>query len=397
MIRHWRLLTIVLLLAALCGGGYVIGYQVGFGAAPTASVAAGPDGGVPEQFGLFWEAWQLAKQDYYKPDKLDPQEMTYGAIRGMLDSLGDPNTGFADPSQAKVADEDLRGTFDGIGVTVEMRNGLITVVAPLDGSPGEKAGIKPGDFVIKIDGRDSTAMSLMEAVALIRGPRGTAVELTIFRQGEQEPRVFSITRAEIKVESVQARLLDNGLAYVKISHFTGVTTELLKQRLADLLANKPKGLVLDLRNNPGGLLNEGVDVTSQFLAEGIVLYTQDRDTKEAANVKKGGLATSIPMVVLVNKGSASASEIVAAALQDYGRAKLIGEPTFGKDTVQNVRSLSDKSQVRITVARWLSPKNQEIHEVGLQPDIVIKRSDDDITNGRDPQLDRAVQELLAGR
>jgi carboxyl-terminal processing protease len=397
--RYVRLLTVVALAAILVGGSYTAGYV---SAARTYSAATVPPPMTTvtpatadrPDLKLFWEAWDLAQKEFYKPEALDSAEMTYGAIRGMLASLGDAHTSFASPEQSKVADEDMRGAFDGIGVSMEMRDNLVTVVSPLDGSPGGAAGIKAGDVVLKIDGKDATTLTLSEAVALIRGPRGSTVELTIHREGEPAPLVIKVTRAEIKVETVQTKTLDGNIGYVKITQFAEPTAQLLVDKLGGLMARKPKALILDLRNNPGGLLGASVDVASQFMADGVVLYQKSRgaDT-QVHTVKKGGLATDVPMIVLVNGGSASASEIVAGALQDNGRARLVGEPTYGKDTVQNVHHLSDNSTVRISISQWLTPKQQDIHEKGLQPDIKVPLTKEDFDAQRDPQLDRALQEL----
>ncbi|MGQ9676932.1 MAG: S41 family peptidase [Chloroflexota bacterium] len=395
MNRFLRVIVAALVIAAFGGGSYAAGYYSALQVAgPTAPATPAVVADQPEQFKLFWEAWNLVQKDFYKPDALDPTELTYGAIRGMLSSLKDDHTGFASPSLSQVADEDIRGSFDGIGVSVEMRDGLITVVAPIEGSPGEAAGIKPGDVIIKVDGRETASLTLLEAVALIRGPRGTTVELTIMRPGELHPLILRVTRAEIKVETVKTKMLDGNIGYVKITSFSEPTANLLADKLKPLMDQKPVGLILDLRNNPGGLLDASVDVASQFMSDGVVLYQRDRQNEKKPHpVKKGGLATNIPMVVLINKGSASASEITAGALQDSGRAKLIGEPSFGKDTVQNVHHLSDKSTVRITVSQWLTPKEQDIHEKGLQPDIVVPLTEEDYLAQRDPQLERAQEYL----
>jgi carboxyl-terminal processing protease len=349
-----------------------------------------------EQFKVFWEAWNLVKKEYYKPEAVDTTKMTYGAIQGMLSALGDNHTGFASPEISKIQQQDLQGNFSGIGVSVESRDGLITVVSPMEGSPGEAAGVKAGDVIIKVDGKDVTTLSLMEAVSMIRGPKGTQVELTLARKGESSPVVLKITRADIKVDSVTGKILDNDgskIAYVKVSSFTDNTTDLLNKKLKELMAQNPQGMILDLRNNPGGLLEAGVEVASQFMSEGVVLHQETGTKTKDYNVKSGGLATKIPLTVLINGGSASASEIVAGALQDTERAKLIGEPSYGKDTVQYVHTLSDKSTVRITISQWLTPNRQDIHEKGLKPDLLVPMTETDYDLNQDPQLDQAVQYL----
>lgn len=405
MNKALRLFSSIVVASAIAVGSFAGGYVVGRdhpdsmaavesqGASRLAGSASTPEG-VDSSFAVFWEAWRLVQQEYYNRAAVDSKKMTYGAIEGMVSSLGDPHTSFSTPQEARVSEDDLRGSFEGIGVTVEMKDGKLTVVAPLADSPGAKAGILPGDVVTHVDGRDISGLDMLDAISLIRGPRGTKVHLTIAREGKESPLEFDVERAEIKLVSVQSRMLDGDFAYVSIASFGANTSDELVRELRTLLAKHPKGLVLDLRNNPGGLLTAAVDVSSQFLSDGVVLYEQRADKdREPFKVKEGGVAKDVPMVVLINKGSASASEIVAGALQDYGRAKLVGEPTFGKDTVQNVHQLSDQSSLRVTIARWYTPKLQDIHEKGLKPDIEVTLDEKSLSEGRDLQLERAIEQL----
>ena len=397
LVRAMKMVVVAFLVVGVGTASYFGGYESGRNSSvPTISVSApAPKDGEPFQFGVFWEAWQLVQKEYYRDSAVDPTKLTYGAIKGMIDALGDPYSSFATPEHAKINEEDMRGSFDGIGVVVELRDKKLTVVAPsADDSPGAKAGIKPGDVIVKVDDRETANMTLLEAVSFIRGPRGTKVRLTIVREGEAEPLVIEIVRQEIKSVLVRSNLLEGGIGYVKMNGFASPTAAELTQAVKKLMQQNPKALILDLRDNPGGLLYTAVDVASIFLREGVVLYEEARDgTTTPLNVKKGAIAPDIPMVVLINKGSASASEIVAGALQDHGRAILVGENSFGKDTVQNVHELSDKSSVRITIARWLTPKKQEIHEVGLAPDIKVELTAEHMKAGQDPQLDAAVEYL----
>lgn len=396
-----RAMATAVLIAVLVTGSFFVGYQAGGRSgvltpllSPTATEVG--KGEFQQQFELFWEAWRLVDQEYYDRQAINYQKMTYGAIQGMLEALGDPHTFFSTPDHARLSQEELQGKFEGVGVMVEMKDSRLTVVAPLDGSPGARAGIRPGDVIIAVDGQDISQWTMLEAISRIRGPRGTKVQLTIVRQGEKEPLVVEIVRDVIPLVSVRARTLDNGIGYVKVASFSVPTAEELRRSLASLLLHRPKGLVLDLRNNPGGLLDSAVEVASQFLKDGVVLYERRADGEDLAfNAIKGGLATDVPLVVLVNQGSASASEIVAGALQDQGRAIIIGEQTFGKDTVQNVHQLSDESTLRVTIARWYTPNRQEIHEKGLTPDVVVEMTEEDVQAGRDPQLAAAVERLLA--
>ena len=373
-----RVLILLVALVAVSSGSYYAGLQQVLGGRQIA-----PDPQVQSQFKVFWEAWNLVESDYVDESTVDEREMTYGAIQGMLSSLDDANTRFSDPVDAVHVEEHIRGSFDGIGVRVELRDGRMTVVAPLEDSPGEKAGLRGGDVITHVNGEDITKHTLNESVRLIRGPRGTKVTLTIERQG-QPPFDVEIIRAEIKIISVRGEMLGD-IAYLKLNNFNANSSDQLTSKVEELLAEEPVGLILDLRNNPGGLLSSAVHVTSQFLSSGVVLREERRDADpQVFAVQSGGIATEIPMVVLVNSGSASASEIVAGALQDTGRAIIIGEKTFGKGTVQTINRLSDGSILHLTIARWSTPDDRLIEKVGLEPDIVIELTDDDRASDRDP-------------
>lgn len=384
-----RVLILLVALVAVSSGSYYAGVQQVLGGRQIA-----PDPEVQSQFKIFWEAWNLVESDYVDESIIDQQEMTYGAIEGMLSSLDDANTRFSDPVHAVHVEEHIRGSFEGIGVRVELRNGLVTVVAPLEGSPGEKAGLRGGDVITHVNGEDITQHTLNEAVVLIRGPRGTVVTLTIERQG-RPPFDVDIERDEIKIQSVRGEMVGD-IAYLKLNNFNATAPDQFNSKMQELLDEEPVGLILDLRNNPGGLLSSAIHITSQFLSSGVVAREERRNADpQVFAVQSGGIATEIPMVVLVNGGSASASEIVAGALQDTGRAILIGEKTFGKGTVQAINRLSDGSILHLTIARWSTPDDRLIEKTGLEPDIVIELSEDDRESDRDPQLERAKQHLLS--
>jgi carboxyl-terminal processing protease len=352
-----------------------------------------------KQFKVFWETWDLVYEEYYGKAELDSQQMIYGAIRGMLNSLDDPHTSFLDPEQNRITSQDMSGKFEGIGASVDRKDDKLFIVALIDDSPALKAGLKPGDIIAQVDGTDTTPLSIIEAVSRIRGPKGTTVTLTIVREGVEAPFEIKIVRAEIKFKTVTWKMLEGQIAYVKLSNNFGAETAAdLARALSEARTQKAKGWIIDLRNNPGGYLDTAIQVASQFLKSGVVLYEQTGDgQRKPFPVRRGGLATELPMVVLVNQYSASASEIVAGALQDAGRAVLIGEKTFGKGSVQNVHDLSDGSSAHITIAHWLTPNGREINGQGLQPDIEVKLTDDDINNNRDPQLDRALEYLKTGK
>jgi carboxyl-terminal processing protease len=363
-----------------------------------ASVSTPWSTSLPASFRLLQEAWNLINQDFYGKKTLDPQVLVQGAVKGMMDALGDPHTYFLTAQNAKIASEDLQGSFEGIGATIEKRDNQLLIVAPIEGSPAEKAGLRAGDQIAAVDNKSTVPLTTIDAVSLIRGPAGSVVRLVIVREGVPAAFTVEITRAKIDVFTVRTKDLGGGVAYVRITSFSEPTTQELNAALLKVLANKPKGLVIDLRNNPGGYLTTSVDVASQFLKGGDVLYEENADgLRQKFPVRPGGLATDVPLVVLVNKGSASASEIVAGAIQDAGRGILIGEKTFGKGSVQTSQLLSDGSSVHITIAHWFTPKGRQIHEVGLDPDISVSITEDDIKNNKDPQLDRALEYLTTGK
>ena len=370
----------------------------------TASYAAGfgthwwlnKDSPTPEeadQFTVFWEAWHLLENDFYG-QLPTAQQMTYGAIRGALTTLDDPYTIFVEPKPRRLERDDLRGSFGGIGAWVSKHEDGAIVLKPMEDRPAQRAGILEGDIVVQVDGQEVTLdMSLEDVILLIRGPVGSVVKLTISRTGHPEPLVFEITREKVETPTVNWRLLDEGqgLGYISISLFTERTSKELEAALKDLKAQGASRLILDLRNNSGGLLETSIDVASQFLSDGVVLYEQRRDQEEKSYpVRRGGKATDIPLVVLVNAGTASASEIVAGAIQDLGRGILIGESTFGKGSVQLVYDLSDQSSLHVTVAHWFTPDRHQITGNGLAPDIVVPLNEEDRAQGKDPQLDRAI-------
>lgn len=344
-------------------------------------------------FSLFWEAWAIVNQKF--AGTVDNQKMVYDAINGALTSLDDPYTLFLPPDQAKRFNEDLQGSFEGIGAEIEKRDNAITVVAPLEGSPAEKAGLKAKDIVLKIDAADTKDMGLEEAIGKIRGKKDSIVKLTVFREGTDHALELTITRGTIIVKSVKTAIKEGNIGYIKLNQFGADTKDLMNQAVDEMLAKKPKALIVDVRNNPGGFLDTAVDVSSLFLKDrGAIVKEQNKDgqvteLKATLNAK----LTDLPMIVLVNGGSASASEIFAGALQDYGRAKLIGEKTFGKGSVQELEDVKGGGAVRVTIAKWLTPKDRQINKLGIAPDIEVKLTDDDAKNNRDPQYDRAVQEL----
>ena len=398
--RVGNLLLFAILAAGLTGGAFLSGFGVAWALhppAPRVAPPATPPADLDQAFGIFWEAWKLVQQEYYG-EIPSLQTIAYGAIRGALQTLGDPYTSFIEPKIARILQEDASGQFEGIGALVRMnRDNKLEIVRTFEGSPAQRAGLRAGDMVIKVNGQSIVGYSIYEAIALIRGPAGTSVTLTVERPGEREPFEVTVTRARITIPVVEARMLPQGVAYIQLFDFSAQATRQLQEQLKALLAQNPRGLILDLRDNPGGFLDQAIQVADLFLDEGVVAYERTRDGEERVfRSKSGDPGEKIPMVVLVNAGSASASEIVAGALQDRGRARLVGERTFGKGSVQLSHTLSDGSELRVTIARWFTPKNRAIHGQGLNPDIEVRVDPNQPAGGGDLQLEKAVEVLLQG-
>ncbi|OQY28141.1 MAG: hypothetical protein B6243_12350 [Anaerolineaceae bacterium 4572_5.2] len=342
---------------------------------------------------LLQEVLALLKLDFYG-ELPGIEELSYGAIRGMLMTLEDPYTSFISPDIADILREDTSGEFEGIGATVRMReDGYLEIVRPLPKHPAELVGLKAGDLVLTVDEQSIVGMGLYEAISLIRGPADTEVELEIARPGEKDTFFITITRARIEMPIVEAEILEEDLAYIKLTEFDANAGELVEKELRELLAQHPEGLIFDLRDNPGGLLSQSIRISDLFLDKGLAAIERDSQGEEQRfYTHTGDAGETIPLVVLVNGGSASASEIVAGALQDRGRASLIGETTLGKGSVQMPHNLSDGSQLRVTIARWFTPNDNSIHGTGLTPDIEVPVPDDTPVD-EDPQLERAIEYL----
>lgn len=325
-----------------------------------------------ESIKVFTEALSYVKKNYVEDVKT--KDLVYGAIRGMLNSL-DPHSGFMTPDQFKEMQVDTKGEFGGLGIQIGIKDNILTVIAPIEDTPAYNAGIKAGDKILKIDDENTRDMGLLDAVNKMRGPKGTAVKLTILREGWKDTKDFSIVRDIIKIKSVKSKALGDGIGYVKITQFQEQTASDLASALAKLNSEKTDSLILDLRNNPGGLLNSAVDVASQFLPPGkLVVYIKDRvgDKNEYKTGGNNPYYDKPTMIVLVNQGSASASEIVAGALKDWHRAVILGVQTFGKGSVQSVIPLSDGSGLRLTTARYYTPSGTSIQSTGITPDIISK-------------------------
>lgn len=343
----------------------------------------------------FWETWDLVHTQYID-QPVDDIELIRGAIRGLLAALKDDHTSYMDPQEYADATAELSGEYDGIGAWVDPSGDYLTIISPMPNSPAEKAGLKPGDKIIAIDGEDMTGLDGEIVRLKVLGPAGSVIHLTVLREGEPQPLEFDIVREHIVIQSVIGEMRPDGLAYIQVTTFGDNTTRELRKTLDTLMAQEPKGLILDLRYNGGGYLQTAVEVASEFIGQGVILYEQYGDgTRQLYEAIPGGRATKIPLVVLINEGTASASEILAGAIQDYGRGKLVGVTSYGKGSVQNWVPLSnDQGAVRVTVAKWLTPNGRTIHKQGLIPDVVVEITEEEIKAKQDPQLDKAVEVLL---
>ncbi len=417
-----RKYVIFIALFILAGG---IGYNLG---EKKASIGIGPDRRIilnqesPKDtnvdFSLFWDVWSRLFRYYIDAATLDTQKLVWGAITGMVSSAGDPYTVFLPPKENKEFKEDLGGEFEGIGAQLGMKDNRVIVIAPLKGTPAEKAGIKPGDYILKVNDEDTVGWTVPQAVTKIRGPRGTSVNLNILHENSQKPLDLTIMRDTILVPSVETwvkkvgeiteigglpdvKKLDQNkkVAYLRLSRFGDHTNQDWDKAVGEILTIQSNngslaGLVFDLRNNPGGYLEGSVFIASEFIKNGIIVSQKNSDnTKQDYSVDKRGKLLDIPLVVLVNKGSASAAEIVAGALRDYKRATIVGETTFGKGSVQTPFDLTQGAGLHITTGKWLLPKGETIAKVGVKPDVEVKL-DDATTATTDGQLAKAVELLL---
>ena len=401
----------VILLTGAFAGGFLVGHLVPSSnqlpflgdLIPSApSVTPDEQAATPNEletlFVPFWEAWNVVHEEYVD-QPVDDVELMRGAIRGMMDSLGDKRTVYMEPAVYDAQTSSLQGEeYEGIGAYVDTDGEYLTIISPIAGSPADMAGLRPGDKIIGIDGEDMTGIEPEEARLKVLGPAGTTLILKIEREGESEPLEITITRARISIKSAEGKMLQDGIAYVDINTFGDNTTPELRNTLDTLLQENPRGIIIDLRNNGGGYLHTSVEVASEFIAEGTVLYEQYGDgRRDVFDASGSGQATDLPIVVLVNEGSASASEILAGALQDYGRAKLVGVQSYGKGSVQIWFPLSnEQGAASVTIAKWLTPKERAIDGIGLTPDVYVECSECTLVDtDTDLQVQTAIQTLLA--
>lgn len=363
---------------------------------------------VPADFKQFWELWRRLRDQYYQ-QPVDEQKMYYGAMQGLASSLGDPYTVYFEPKTAADFQSSLQGKFEGIGAEIGIKDDQLQIIAPLPDNPAEKAGLLAGDFILKIGDQDTNGMSVEKAVSLIRGPKGTNITLNIGRYKVEKDakgkevktpitKDYTIMRDVIVVKSVKTKYIEDGkIAVIEITSFNQDTGTLFSKAVDEILAKDVKGLILDLRNDPGGYLDRAISVAGEWVGDqAVVKERRQGKIVDDYHGTAGGRLKDMPTIVLVNQGSASASEIVAGCLQDYGLAKLVGTKTFGKGSVQDYSEFPDKSSVKITIAEWMTPKERSINKIGIEPDVKVELTSDDINANRDPQLDKAV-EILTGK
>jgi carboxyl-terminal processing protease len=347
----------------------------------------------------FWEAWDIIQKQYVD-QPVNDQNLIRGAIRGMLASLEDPHTSYMDPDEFRQANLPLEGSYEGIGAWVDTTGDWLTIISPMPGSPAEAAGLMAEDQIRAVDDEDMTGIAGELVLRRVLGPAGTPLKLTIFRPSQERTFEVNITRSEITVPSVEGELLEGGIAYVRLFTFGADTGKEFRTVLKELASQNPVGLILDLRNNGGGYLNTAIEVLTEVLPSGKIAMIEEKGdgSRIELRTQRGGRMLDVPLVVLVNGGSASASEIAAGAIQDYERGVLVGEKTFGKGSVQNWVPLSDdEGAVKITIARWLTPKERQINKQGLTPDYEVQVTEDDLLSGVDPQLEKAINLLTKAR
>ncbi|MDD5039789.1 MAG: S41 family peptidase [Patescibacteria group bacterium] len=345
---------------------------------------------------LFWEVWQSLNTRFINRP-LDEKQLFYGAVRGMVASVNDPYSVFLDPAETVSFEKELSGTFEGIGAELGIKKDQLTIISVLPDTPAAKAGLRDGDRILKIDDTETAQLPLDEAVGLIRGEKGTHVILTVIQSGSNELKEIDVTRDVVNVESVQWSIkgtVNNPIAYVSIVHFTSETYNDFQAMINDVIVKNPVGMVLDLRNNPGGYLDTAIQVAGEFLEEEVIVIEDTIDAQHEYRSESNARLREMKLVVLVDGGSASAAEIVAGALQDHGRAVIIGEKTYGKGTVQDYEQFTDGSSLKLSIARWLTPLGRSIQDEGIAPDVVVQLTEEDYNNDRDPQLDAAMQQLL---
>jgi carboxyl-terminal processing protease len=397
-----KTLGIFLFAIALAGTTFYGGFYYGKSQVPSIYAIQGVGNktlGEPDNvdFSLFWDAWKIIQEKYADRENLNEKDMVFGAIEGMVKSLKDPYTVFMKPEQAKQFQDDVSGSFSGIGAEIGIRRDTLTVISPLEDSPAQKAGLRAGDRILKIGDTVTSDMTVNEAVNIIRGPKGTAVKLTISRATEDEVKEITITRDDIKIPTIKWELKNDKIAYIQLFNFGQTAPSEFRNKITEVLRSPADRIIFDLRNNPGGYLEVAQDLTGWFVDSGSIVAIEDFGNGiEAREYRSSGnsVLKSMPIVVLMNEGSASASEIMAGALRDLRGIKLIGTKSYGKGSVQELTNLREGTSLKVTIAKWLTPSKKSIMNEGLEPDIKVEFTKDDIENMRDPQLDKAIEEVF---
>ncbi len=389
------------LIAAIVAAVFVVGIYLGYINRPAVqkiTVLFNKETEKPVQidFAPFWASWNMVESKYVARSGLDRQKMVWGAIEGMVGALDDPYSVFFPPKEAELFETAVKGEFSGIGIEIGMRDKILTVIAPLKDTPAFRAGLKSGDKILKIDATSTLDMALDEAIFMIRGERGTPVILTISREGEKESRDIKIIRDTINIPIIDTEKKESGIFVIRLYNFSENSPEAFRNALREMVSSDSNKLILDLRGNAGGYLEASVDIASWFLPVGKVVAIEDFGNHEQKDYRSRGydIFKNLPFVILVNQGSASASEILAGALQDHKIATLVGEITFGKGSVQELVPITDNTSLKITIARWLTPNGRSISEKGLTSDVEVKITDKDIEAGRDPQMQKAIEILM---
>ncbi len=351
-----------------------------------------------KDFSVFWETWNAIQHSYLRAANVTTQDLIYGSASGLVGALKDPYSIFLNPDESKKFSEDINGNFGGIGAEIGIKNEQLIIVAPLKNSPAEKAGLLAGDKIMEINATSTINMNINEAVKIIRGPKGTSITFTISRSGHEKPLKITVVRDIIKIPVIEWKMKEGKIAHLQFFTFSETSTGLMRKALEEIRAADARGIVLDLRNNPGGYLDSAVQIASFFLEPNApVVYEEFRNGKRDTFTAQGNpIVKNLPLVILLNNGSASASEILAGAIKDNRGIQIVGEKSFGKGTVQELIELRDGSEVKLTIAHWIMPKGAQIDKNGIMPDVEIKLSDKDREKKQDPQLDKAIELLKAG-
>lgn len=402
--KHASRVLIVFVALFFSATFFIFGFSIGKGQQPTSvpfdfAVVKNKESNDEVDFTLFWDVWDIVKEKYVDHDSLEAQDMINGAINGMLSATGDPYTVFLDEEKFAVLNEELNGSFEGIGAEVGIKDNILTIIAPLEDSPAQKAGLRAGDKVVEIEGQSTGELTIDEAVKKMRGPKGTELHLKIFRITDEntDTKDIIVVRDTIHIDSVRVEFLDDDIAHIKLMQFGEDTIREFNRIVSQVKSHKSKGIILDMRNNPGGILHTAVVIASKFLPSNAVVVIEEDAKDKRTNLYTTGAHPFIdtPVVILLNEGSASASEILAGALRDNrSDVTIVGKQSFGKGSVQELIPTSSSTAAKITVAKWLTPNGEQINEKGITPNIEVDYTSEDYENDTDPQLDRAIEVIL---